>query len=131
MSSKRFEGLSFEEVVEGIQPKTVSIAVEIPRGLTGDDASGPAGIEHATRIIYAVELIRSILDKVEITNGTVYKTPAPEGHAQILPNYTFTDIKFAVSHSNAEFSFVYTLAEEFVVIKAPDHTGIKPYTKLK
>lgn len=113
------------------RPKNVFVGVEVPVPAVGTKVTDIVNPDHATRVIYIVELVRAALDKVTVNNGAIYKTKAPEGHAQVLPNYTFVDTKYSWSGMEADFSFIYTLDGEFVIIKVPEGSDLKPYSKLK
>lgn len=124
------ETRSLEEILAEIKPKVVSIGVEMPQENVGSEPTSSKGIDHATRTIWIVELVRATLDKVEVTSVGVFKTPTTKGHAQIVPNYTFVGISNTVKHLEAEFAFIYTLDEKYIIVHAPEESGILPYTKL-
>lgn len=123
---------SLEEVLDIMEPKSISLLFEVEPGFTYDDKE---------RNMKNVDLIDFMLGRLErgLDNPTipievylVSRVEPKEGDAQLIPTYLFVDPKTHWGKvRNADLVIIKRIDEKHVIVKVPEGIDILPYTVLE
>lgn len=119
------------ELIKVAKPKNVCVLLEVPVGHTfGDTDTDCRNVNRLDKILGVIE--ESAVDpSIPMTCHLVTKTPVKEGHAQILPMYSFFDPKVKLrSVMVYDLVLVKCLDNKYLVMKVPEGIDLLPYAKL-
>lgn len=116
---KEYE-MKMEDLFKELKPKKVFVAVEFA-GLDDTEAS-------TERVKLALAKVCGDRTDIKVTACGVISVPVEEGHAQILPKFSFVDKKVTWAKTKkSDLSLVFRLNGDLLVIEAK---GVQPYTVL-
>lgn len=125
---------TLEELLVKVEPKNVFIIVEAEQPVEAGDEDIIVGAEDlmgiAQRSKDITERVWATLKKVKTRTAVAYKTPVPEGHASIIPTYTFIGKQAALHDIGlSDVSFVYRLDGKIQIVRSNEE-DVLPYTIL-
>ncbi|QZA70745.1 hypothetical protein AH04_272 [Erwinia phage AH04] len=119
------------ELIKVAKPKNVCVLLEVPVGHTFDDAKvNSRNVQRLDEILGEVE-DGAVDPSIPMTCHLVTKTPVKEGHAQILPMYSFFDPKVKLrSVMVYDLVLVKCLDNKYLVMKVPEGIDLLPFAQL-